>query len=72
MRWAGQPDTFNPSGPSCGAGWVSRSEGRLNINCTKDIYSNGTPWYRVTQGSHPDWFVKSTTVDLFGPKPGGC
>jgi hypothetical protein len=68
----GQPDTYNPSGPSCGAGWVSNSEGRLNINCTKDIYGNGTPWFRVTEGSHPGWFVKSTTVDLYGPRPGGC
>ncbi len=68
----GQPDTYNPSGPSCGAGWVERSEGRLTINCTKDIYGNGTPWYRVTEGSHPSWFVKSTTVDLYGPRPGGC
>jgi hypothetical protein len=68
----GQADTYNPSGPSCGVGWVSNSEGWLNVNCTKDIYSNGTPWYRVTQGSHPGWFVKSTTVDLRGTKPGGC
>ena len=68
----GQTDTYNPSGPSCGVGWVSSSEGWLNINCTKDIYNNGTPWYRVTQGSHPGWFVKSTTVDLRGTKPGGC
>ena len=68
----GEPDTYNPSGPSCGAGWVCTSEGRLNINCTKDIYGNGTPWFRVTEGSHPGWFVKSTTVDLYGPRPGGC
>jgi hypothetical protein len=68
----GQTDTFDPSGPSCGVGWVSRSEGRLDINCTKDIYGNGTPWFRVTQGSHPGWFVKSTTVDIYGPRPGGC
>jgi hypothetical protein len=68
----GQADTYNPSGPSCGVGWVSNSEGWLNVNCTKDIYNNGTPWYRVTQGSHPGWFVKSTTVDLRGTKPGGC
>ncbi|RAX47551.1 hypothetical protein DQ354_00825 [Arthrobacter sp. AQ5-06] len=68
----GQTDTYNPSGPSCGVGWVERSEGRLTINCTKDIYGNGTPWFRVTEGSHPDWFVKSTTVDIYGPRPGGC
>ncbi|WP_223944999.1 Ig-like domain-containing protein [Arthrobacter sp. StoSoilB20] len=68
----GQPDTFNPSGPSCGVGWVSRSEGRLKIDCTKNIYNNGTPWYRVTEGSHPGWFVKSTTVDIYGSRPGGC
>ena len=56
------PDrTRTPSGPpkTCGAGWVERSEGRLTINCTKDIYGNGTPWFRVTEGSHPGWFVKS-------------
>ena len=68
----GQSDTYNPSGPSCGVGWVKRAEGRLTINCTKDIYGNGTPWFRVTEGSHPSWFVKSTTVDLYGPRPGGC
>ncbi|HET9347945.1 MAG TPA: hypothetical protein VFO13_02280, partial [Arthrobacter sp.] len=68
----GEPDTYNPSGPSCGVGWVERSEGRLTINCTKDIYGNGTPWFRVTEGSHPGWFVKSTTVDLYGTRPGGC
>ncbi|MDP9981493.1 hypothetical protein J2W14_000873 [Pseudarthrobacter oxydans] len=68
----GEPDTYNPSGPSCGVGWVERTEGRLTINCTKDIYGNGTPWFRVTEGSHPGWFVKSTTVDLYGTRPGGC
>ena len=69
----GQTDTFSEGPPkTCGAGWVERSEGRLTINCTKDIYGNGTPWFRVTEGSHPGWFVKSTTVDLYGPRPGGC
>jgi hypothetical protein len=69
----GQSDTFSEGPPkTCGAGWVERSEGRLTINCTKDIYGNGTPWFRVTEGSHPGWFVKSTTVDLYGPRPGGC
>ncbi|MGP4032479.1 Ig-like domain-containing protein [Pseudarthrobacter sp. 1C304] len=68
-----QTDTFSEGPPkTCGAGWVERSEGRLTINCTKDIYGNGTPWFRVTEGSHPGWFVKSTTVDLYGPRPGGC
>lgn len=68
----GQADTYDPSGPSCGAGWVRSSEGRLTIDCTKDIYGNGTPWYRMTEGSHPQWYAKSTTVNLYGPKPGGC
>ncbi|MDJ0352076.1 Ig-like domain-containing protein [Pseudarthrobacter sp. PH31-O2] len=69
----GKPDSFVPGSPSsCGVGWVDRAEGKLTINCTKDIYGNGTPWFRVTQGSHPNWFVKSTTVDLYGPRPGGC
>jgi hypothetical protein len=69
----GRTDTYSEGPPkTCGAGWVERSEGRLNINCTKDIYGNGTPWFRVTEGSHPGWFVKSTTVDLYGPRPGGC
>ncbi len=68
-----QTDTYSEGPPkTCGAGWVERSEGRLTINCTKDIYGNGTPWFRVTEGSHPGWFVKSTTVDLYGPRPGGC
>ncbi|MHA7223696.1 Ig-like domain-containing protein [Arthrobacter sp. RHLT1-20] len=72
----GQPgvrDSYSDGPPKdCGAGWVERTEGRLNINCTKDIYNNGTPWFRVTQGSHPGWFVKSTTVDLYGPRPAPC
>jgi hypothetical protein len=68
-----QADTYSDGPPKrCGAGWVERSEGKLTIDCTKDIYGNGTPWFRVTQGSHPGWYVKSTTVDLFGPRPGGC
>nr|WP_226759945.1 Ig-like domain-containing protein [Arthrobacter sp. SO3] len=69
----GQTDSYSAGPPKdCGVGWVERAEGKLTINCTKDIYGNGTPWFRVTEGSHPGWFVKSTTVDLTGPRPGGC
>ncbi|MGA8790226.1 MAG: hypothetical protein WB535_14875, partial [Paenarthrobacter sp.] len=69
----GQTDSYTPGSPAkCGVGWVERSWGKISINCTKDIYNNGTPWYRL-QGSPKDgWFVKSTTVDLYGPRPGGC
>ena len=65
------PDTLQSERRrQCGAGWVERSEGRLTINCYQGHLRQRQPrWYRVTEGSHPGWFVKSTTVDLTDPGP---
>jgi hypothetical protein len=69
----GRPDSYQDGSPaSCGVGWVERSWGRIDINCTKDIYGNGTNWYRLSGSPKSGWFVKSTTVDLYGARPGGC
>ncbi len=53
------------------AGW-SGPGASSSIDCTKDIYGNGTPWYQADRAARTGWYVKSTTVDLYGPRPGGC
>ncbi len=68
----GQADTYNPSGPQCGVGWVERSWGRIDVTCRQDIYRNGTAWYKLKGSPKDGWFVKPITVDLYGPVPPPC